>query len=80
MLSIILMPEAEMPEPGDLTEQLAETARQTVLNHRKALESGAGHLRSITVEIETRRSGEVTDSHVWIEHQGSHRTRKEPTG
>ena len=62
-----------MPEPattGDVAEALAETARATILNHRQAIERGAGHLRGLTIELETKGSGEVTESRIWIEHCG----------
>jgi len=58
-----------------LAERLAETARATVLNHRRAIELGAGHVRSVTVEIEVTRTGEIIDARVWLEHVGAHRSK-----
>ena len=46
---------------ADLVEQLAGAAAEAVRARRGAIESGAGNLNGITVEIETSNGGEVLD-------------------
>jgi hypothetical protein len=61
---------------SDLAARLAETAAQTIRSHKRAIKLGAGHLRSITVEIETRRSGEIVNSRGFFEYVSSHRAKE----
>jgi hypothetical protein len=57
----------------DLAERLADVARDTILNHRRALELGAGKLTSVTLELELTKRGEVAESNVFVGHIGAHR-------
>lgn len=56
-----------------MAERLADVARDTILNHRRALELGAGQLMSVTVELELTKRGEVAESNVFVGHVGAHR-------
>jgi hypothetical protein len=65
-----------LSDPHDLTERLAEAAAAAVRARRVAIEAGgAGHLRGITIEVETANGGavlDVTSSLTW------HQTRRSP--
>jgi hypothetical protein len=60
---------------SDVADRLAEAAHATILNHRRAIELGAGHVKTVTVEVEVKRNGEVADSRIWLEHVGAHRMK-----
>lgn len=66
---------------SDLVETIAAAAVEAIRNQSPAITSDAGHLKSVTLELELSNAGQVIDSTCWIERRGVHRrTRKEPAG
>jgi len=59
----------------DLVAPLLEAAGEAIRNQRPSIESDAGTLRSITLELELSNAGDIIDSRYFTERRGVHRRR-----
>jgi hypothetical protein len=55
----------------DLTERIADAARLAVLNRRPSISHDQGVLRSVVVEIEVDRTGQVSAAESYVQHRVS---------
>ena len=65
----------EAPPASDLIERLQQSATDAIANLAAAIDSDAGRLRSITVELELANNGAVIDSRCFVERRGVHRAK-----
>lgn len=63
------MSDNDNPLVGRIIEAMADA----ITSQAAAIESGPGHLKSVTIELELSNAGAVIDSTCWTERRGVHR-------
>lgn len=63
------------PPASDLVETIVAAAVAAIQNQRPALTSDAGYVKSVNLELELTRAGQVVDSTCWLECRGVHQRR-----
>jgi hypothetical protein len=56
---------------SDLVQRLTEAAIAAIENERPALESPAGHVRGLTVELTLTSTGQVHEALVYVERRST---------